>query len=96
MGKDPLIRELKKMQAPKFDGTGGGDAAEAWLIGINKYFGLSELNSNTKARIAIYQLEGEASLWWDHLAEIKNYDISQLTWEKFTKWFRKEYLFAHH
>lgn len=76
MGKDPLIQELKKMQAPKFDGIGGWDSAEAWLIGMNKYFGLMELSANTKARITIYHLEGEVSLWWEHLVEIKNYDIS--------------------
>ncbi|GLJ21416.1 hypothetical protein SUGI_0394360 [Cryptomeria japonica] len=55
-----------------------------------------DMESNSKARIAIYQIEGEASLWWDHLSAIREYSPKDMTWEKFKRQFHKEYLSARH
>lgn len=66
-----MICELKNMLVPKFKGTTGGDAAEAWLVGMNKYFGILELNTNNKAIITIHKLEGDTLMSQDHLGERK-------------------------
>ena len=47
--------EFRKIKPPHFDGE-QGEAVEAWLINMNKYFQLYEYDHNLKARLAIFQL----------------------------------------
>jgi len=48
---------------------------------------------NTKARIAVFNLNEGASIWWEYLKEIKGLKESKLTWKQFEKHFRKAYRF---
>jgi hypothetical protein len=67
-GVDDLRREMNKIKAPTFDGEHRKDEdAETWLLGMRKYFQLHNYSSHAKCRIAIYQLKGKASMWWDQL-----------------------------
>eukprot|EP00253_Pinus_taeda_P030673 PITA_30673 len=92
---------------PKFqieDGeTGGGEenreeeydneeAAEAWLINMNKYFQLYKYDHNLKAHLAIFQLQGKATLWWEEVKAVQGMDEQSITREKFQIYFKEKYL----
>eukprot|EP00253_Pinus_taeda_P018772 PITA_18772 len=65
-----LQGEFRKIKPPHFDGE-QEEAAEAWLINMNKYFQLYEYDHNLKARLAIFQLQGKATLWWEEIKIVK-------------------------
>jgi hypothetical protein len=65
---DELRGEMNKIKPPIFDGEHKKDEdAETWLLGMRKYFQLHSNSSHAKGIIAIYQLKGKASMWWDLL-----------------------------
>eukprot|EP00253_Pinus_taeda_P001834 PITA_01834 len=86
-----LQGEFQKIKPPHFDGE-QEEAAEAWLIKINKYFQLYEYDQNLKARLAIFQLQGKATLWWEEIKIVKGVSEQNITWEKFQKYFKERYL----
>ena len=64
--------EFRKAGPPTFDGESKtSQEVEAWIIGMNKYFMIHEYSRNEKARIYFYNLNGRASIWWDHLMQVK-------------------------
>eukprot|EP00253_Pinus_taeda_P033189 PITA_33189 len=86
-----LQGEFRKIKPPHFDGE-QEEAAEAWLINMNKYFQLYEYDHNLKARLAIFQLQGKATLWWEEIKIVKGVSERTITWEKFQKYFKERYL----
>eukprot|EP00253_Pinus_taeda_P012702 PITA_12702 len=86
-----LQGEFRKIKPPLFNGE-QEEAAEAWLININKYFQLYEYDQNLKARLAIFQLQGKATLWWEEIKIVKRVSEQNITWEKFQKYFKERYL----
>jgi hypothetical protein len=81
----------EKLNPHIFDGE-QEEAAEAWLINMNKYFQLYEYDHNLKARLAIFQLQGKATLWWEEIKIVKGVSERTITWEKFQKYFKERYL----
>ena len=64
--KDELQGELRKIKPPIFKGDSEkGEDAEAWLLGMRKYFRIYNYSSRMEASIAIHQLQGQASIWWE-------------------------------
>ena len=56
--------EFKKDKSPMFDGeVKTGQEAEAWLLGIKKYFQVQDYSKNMKASVAIFNLNGRESIW---------------------------------
>lgn len=51
------------IKPPMFDGEKEEDA-KALLLNMTKYFQVYDYESNLKARLAIYQLQGKVALWW--------------------------------
>jgi hypothetical protein len=47
---------------------------------------------NLKARVATFNLNGKASIWWEDLKNVKGIHEEDLSWERFEKYFRKKYL----
>ena len=45
-----------------------------------------------KARVATFNLNGKASIWWEDLKNVKGIHEEDLSWEQFEKYFRKKYL----
>lgn len=86
-----LQGEFRKIKPPHFDGE-QEEAAEAWLINMNKYFQLYEYDHNLKARLAIFQLQGKATLWWEEVKIVKGVSERTITCEKFQKYFKERYL----
>ena len=65
--RDRSRDEFRKAKHPTFDGEVKiGQEAEAWLIGIKKSFQVHDYSRNMKARVAIFNLNGRASIWWEH------------------------------
>lgn len=89
--KMDLQGEFRKIKPPHFDGE-HEEAAEAWLINMNKYFQLYEYDHNLKARLAIFELQGKATFWWEEIKIIKGVSERTITWENFQKYFKERYL----
>jgi len=62
---------------------------------MNKYFQMYEYDHNLKARLAIFQLQGKATLWWEEVKIVKGVSEQTITWEKFQKYFKERYLTEH-
>jgi hypothetical protein len=82
-----LIEEFKKAKPPTFDGEIKKREVEGWLLGLKKHFRVHNYSENTKARIAIFNLNGGASIRWEDLKELKGLKESKLTWRQFEKYF---------
>eukprot|EP00253_Pinus_taeda_P022348 PITA_22348 len=89
--KVELQGEFRKIKPPHFDGE-QEEAAEAWIINMNKYFQLYEYDNNLKARLAIFQLQGKATLWWEEVKLVKGVTEQNITWDNFQKFFKERYL----
>jgi hypothetical protein len=91
--KSHNLEEFKKAKPPSFDGEiKKGEEAEAWLLGLKKYFRVHDFSENLKARVATFNLNGKASIWWEDLKNVKGIHEEDLSWERFEKYFRKKYL----
>jgi len=56
---------FKKVKPSTFDGESkAGEELEAWLLDIKKYFQIYNYSSNTKVRMAIFNLRGKTSISW--------------------------------
>eukprot|EP00253_Pinus_taeda_P015939 PITA_15939 len=89
--KVELQGEFRKIKPPHFDGE-QEEAAEAWIINMNKYFQLYEYDNNLKVRLAIFQLEGKATLWWEEVKIVKGVTEQNITWDNFQRFFKERYL----
>jgi len=58
-----LLDDFKKVKPPTFDGDlKKPEDAEAWLLGMNKFFELHEYTENMKAKIVIFNLKGKENI----------------------------------
>jgi hypothetical protein len=88
--KSHNIEEFKKAKPPSFDDDiKKGEEAEAWLLGLKKYFRVHDFSEKLKARVATFNLNGKASIWWEDLKNVKGIHEEDLSWERFEKYFRK-------
>jgi hypothetical protein len=88
--------EMRKLKPPSFEGEREReDDAEAWLLGIMRYFQFHNYSSNLEARIATYHLHGKVAMWWDELKQVEHVNESRITSKQFKKYFQKEYLSEH-
>ena len=88
-----LEGEFKKIKPSTFDrDSKTREEFEAWLLDIKKYFQIYNYSSNMKVRMAIYNLKGKASIWWQDLKLAKGLKQEQMEWSYFSKYFKKKYL----
>ena len=84
--QDELVGELRRIKPPNFDGEAKqGEDVEAWLLVLRKLFQLHQYTPNMEARVAIYHLQGKATIWWDQLVKLKDIDEDKISWRKFKK-----------
>ena len=60
---------------------------------MRKYFQVQDYSGNMKARVAIFNLNGRASIWWEHLIQVNNINERIIVWKQFKKYFKQKYLF---
>ena len=58
---------------------------------MRKYFQVQDYSGNMKARIAIFNLNGRATIWWDHPREVKKINERNIMWKQFKKYFKHKY-----
>ena len=91
--RDRSRDEFKKAKPPTFDGeVKTRQEVEAWLLGIKKYFQVHDYSGNMKARVAIFNMNGRASIWWEHFKQVKRISERRLKWKQFKKYFKQKYL----
>ena len=72
--------------------TGGGDpmVADHWFMQIENVMEAMEITSDTtRIRLAAFQLEGEARVWWRWVRTSK--DLEVMTWAEFQELFMGKY-----
>ena len=74
--------KFKKDKPPIFDGEVNNiQEAEAWLLGMRKYFQVQDYSRNMKAIVAIFNLTGRASIWWEHIRQVKKINERKILWK---------------
>jgi hypothetical protein len=85
--------EFKKSKPPTFDGEiKKGEEAEVWMLFLKKYFRVHDYSENVKAQIAIFNLNGKASIWWEDLRNVKGIHEKDFSWKQLEKYFKKKYM----
>ena len=93
VGSQGGLSNLQRFRAhhpPTF--TGGGDpmVADHWFMQIEKMLEAMEITSDTTMiRLATFQLEGEAQVWWKWVRTSR--DLKAMTWAKFQELFMDKY-----
>ena len=76
--------EFKKARPPTFNGEiNNGQEDESCLLGMRKYFQVQDYSGNMKARLAILNLTGRASIWWEHFRKVKKITERKNVWKQF-------------
>jgi hypothetical protein len=90
-GVDELQEEMNKIKPPTFDDEYKNDEyAKTWFLGMRKYFQLHNYYAQAEETIAIYQLKGKASMWWDQYVKTQHIDENKVTWMEFKRCFQKK------
>ena len=77
---DELKGEMNKINPPTFDGEHQKEEdAETWILSMRKYFQLQNYSSHAEGRIAMYQLKGKTSMWWDQLVQVQHIKEKNVT-----------------
>ena len=73
-----------------------GQEDESWILGIKKYFQVQDYSGNMKERVSIFNLNGRASIWWEHFKHVKKISERRLKWKQFKNYFKQKYLSDRH
>jgi len=60
-----LVEHFRRLNPPKFTGSGDPKAAVLWTKDLEKAFALLMCTEVEKVALAVYQLEGNAEIWWE-------------------------------
>ena len=55
-----------------------GEKAEEWLLGMSKYFQVHNYSSETKACLAMYNLNGKVARWRRDFKHTKKYKLREI------------------
>ena len=84
------LQRFRAHHPPTF--TGGGDpmVADHWFMQIENILKAMEITSDTaRIRLAVFQLEGEAQVWWRWARAFR--DLEAMTWAEFQELFMSKY-----
>ena len=84
------LQRFRAHHPPTF--TGGGDpmVADHWFMQIENILEAMEITSDaTRIRLAAFQLEGEARVWWRWVRTSR--DVEVMTWTGFQELFMGKY-----
>lgn len=85
--KGYFLKEFKT-----FDGEmKKSEYAEAWLLGMKKFFKLHDYLENMKAKIANSSLKGKSYICWEYVKHVRGSREEKLTWDEFERILRKKY-----
>ncbi|XP_028772091.1 uncharacterized protein LOC114729274 [Neltuma alba] len=85
------ISKFCKHHPSEFLGKFDIQAAEDWLMKLEKIFKVMNCATEVKAQMAIYKLEGDADRWWKNTELMLLAHNIPLTWEIFQEKFNEKY-----
>ena len=59
---------------------------------MSEYFQVHNYSSVMQARLAIYNLNGKATSWWQYLKHTKKEELWEINWENFQNIFQEKYM----
>ena len=90
---EEISREFKKIKPPTFNGeTKKRKEAKSWLSRMRKYFQIYNYSNQLKERMAIYNLSGNADIWWQDLKRVKGIKEKEVNWSTFKRYFKKKFM----
>ena len=78
------------MGPPYFSGATDPTEAEAWILKMEKFFGVIDCSEEQKASYAAFMLNKEADHWWRMTRRLLE-DQGPITWRQFREAFYKKY-----
>ncbi|RVW67712.1 Retrovirus-related Pol polyprotein from transposon 17.6 [Vitis vinifera] len=82
--------DFKKLGPPYFSGATDPTEAEAWILKMEKFFGVIDCFEEQKASYAAFMLDKEADHWWRMTRRLLE-DQGPITWRQFREAFYKKY-----
>eukprot|EP00261_Vitis_vinifera_P031887 XP_019073130.1 PREDICTED: uncharacterized protein LOC109121891 [Vitis vinifera] len=82
--------DFKKLGPPYFFGATDPIEAEAWILKMEKFFGVIDCSDEQKASYAVFMLDKEADHWWRMTRRLLE-DQGPITWRQFREAFYKKY-----
>jgi hypothetical protein len=95
---DPFVsalREFERHHTPRYDGSGGYDAAEEWLAVVQVIFRLSRTPEACMAELATTLLDHDARHWWSSQEPQHEGGVRAMSWERFSDIFRARFMGEH-
>ncbi|XP_010543110.1 PREDICTED: uncharacterized protein LOC104816135 [Tarenaya hassleriana] len=86
----PIIRELRAMHTPRFEGSLSPKTAEEWLTTITRDLEYVQCPHRHRATIASHHLAGQARHWWKKVVQ-EMPEGHRFTWEEFKGEFEHKY-----
>ena len=84
------LQRFRAHHPPTFTRRGDPMVADHWFMQIEKVLKAMEITSDTtRIRLATFQLEGEAQVWWKWARTYR--DLEAMTWAKFQELFMGMY-----
>ena len=84
------LKRFRAHHPPTFTGGGNPMVADHWFMQVEKVLEAMEIISDTtRIRLAAFQLEGEAQVWWRWARTSR--DLEAMTWAEFQELFMGKY-----
>nr|ABF97995.1 retrotransposon protein, putative, Ty3-gypsy subclass [Oryza sativa Japonica Group] len=85
------LAEFLRIRPPTFSSSNNPVDALDWLHAVGKKLDTVRCNNEEKVIFAAHQLQGPASLWWDHFQATQP-EGQPITWARFTAAFRRTHV----
>nr|ABA97244.1 retrotransposon protein, putative, Ty3-gypsy subclass [Oryza sativa Japonica Group] len=85
------LAEFLRIRPPTFSNSNNPVDALDWLHAMGKKLDTVQCNDEEKVIFAAHQLQGPASLWWDHYQATQP-EGQPITWARFTAAFRRTHV----
>lgn len=88
---DRHLQSFLRLNPPHFKGAVGPQAAEDWLLRVEKTFDGMQCPESRKVPLAVFLLDGEAERWWlgQQLEKCQGKTNADISWEQFSDIFRE-------
>ena len=85
------LAEFLRIRPPTFSSSNNPVDALDWLHAVGKKLDTVQCSDEEKVIFAAHQLQGPASLWWDHFQATQP-EGQPITWARFTAAFRRTHV----
>ncbi|XP_039173639.1 uncharacterized protein LOC120296056 [Eucalyptus grandis] len=89
--KHKLVEQFLKLSPPRFTGIGDLEVASLWIQDLEKAFALLMCTKVEKVTQAVYQLHGNANVWWRATKDTIFPEGGIPVWDAFLRAFNDQY-----